>query len=641
MNYQYLTNVPLDEAAAGYLKHLSAAGFSHKTECIAVTEALGRVTASAVYARLCVPHYNASAMDGIALNAAVTFGATETTPIHLSESDFIRVDTGDPLPAGCNAVVMIEDIVEGGEERNGDGFRLFSAAAPWQNVRQIGEDICAGDMLLPSLTPITPAAMGAMLASGVLSIEVVKRPLIGIIPTGDEIVPPCKDLKQGEIMEFNSTIFSGMLMQRGALSKTYPIVKDKPDLIRQALQTAIGECDAVILIAGSSAGREDYSADVIRSAGEVYVHGIAIKPGKPAILGNYGSTPVLGAPGYPVSGIIVLEKLFKGVIDVLCGVSSKEPVKADAVLSRRVNSSLKYREFVRVRLSAVNGKLSAVPLQRGAGVITSFVKADAILDVPQDCEGIEAGETVRVTLLRSKEEILNTVCVVGSHDPLLDEMADLLRLKDNSIAVASSHVGSMGGIMAVKRGEAHLGGIHLLDEDTGTYNVPYLKKYFPSGGVVLVEGVGRLQGFMVPKGNPKGIKGFAQIAGQNLSYVNRQKGSGTRILCDYLMKRENINTHTIDGYDREEFTHTAVAALVAAGSADAGLGIYSAAKIYDLDFIPVCEEQYDLLVSQSAFDDPLVQQFLDILPSEAFAERLMKMGGYVFGTPGTVRRIDW
>lgn len=624
------------------MKHLSAAGLSYKTECIAVSEALGRVTASAVYAKLCVPHYNACAMDGIAIHAALTFGATETTPIQLSESDFYRVDTGDPLPADCDAVVMIEDIVESGEaEQEGIGIRLFSAVAPWQNVRQIGEDICAGDMLLPSLTTITPAAMGAMLASGVLSLEVVKRPLVGIIPTGDEIVPPSENLKQGEIMEFNSTIFSGMLMQWGALSKTYSIVKDKPDLIRQALETSVKECDAVILVAGSSAGREDFSAGAIRSVGEVYLHGIAIKPGKPAILGNCGSTPVLGAPGYPVSGIIVLEKLFKGVIDALCGAASREQVKAEAVLARRVNSSLKYREFVRVRLSAVNGKLAAVPLSRGAGVITSFVKADAILDVPQDCEGIEAGEAARVTLLRPMEEVQNTVCVVGSHDPLIDEVADLMRLRDNSIAVASSHVGSMGGIMAVKRGEAHLGGIHLLDEETGTYNIPYLKKYFPSGGVVLVEGVGRLQGFMVPKGNPKGIKGFAQIAEQNLSYVNRQKGSGTRILCDYLAKIEHINTQTIYGYDREEYTHTSVAALVAAGSAHAGLGIFSAAKIYDLDFIPVCKEQYDLLVSQSAFDDPLVRKFLDILSSEAFARRLIKMGGYVLGKPGTVRRIDW
>ena len=636
MKYQYLTNVPLDEAASGYLHHLYSAGMGRKVENIAATESLGRVTASAAYAKLCVPHYNASAMDGIALSASVTFGATETTPALLTERDYVRVDTGDPLPPGCDAVVMIEDVVECGE-----GIKLFSAAAPWQHVRQIGEDICVGDMILPSLTKITPAAMGALLAAGVLSIDVIKRPLVGLIPTGDEIVPPCESPSKGEIMEFNSTIFSGMLSQWGALSRTYPIVKDQMEPIQNALRIAIKECDAVVLIAGSSAGREDFSANAIRAVGEVFLHGVAIKPGKPAILGNSGATPVLGVPGYPVSGIIVLEKLFKGVIDALSGHAANASVKAQAVLTRRLTSSLKYREFVRVRLGAVNGKLVAVPLNRGAGVITSFVKADAIAEIPQDSEGIEAGEMVDVTLLRPLEEIRKTVSVIGSHDPLIDEVADLLRMAGDSFFVASSHVGSMGGIMAIKRGEAHLAGIHLLDEETGTYNIPYLKKHFPGGGVVLVEGVARLQGFIVPKGNPKGVHDFKEIARQNLAYVNRQKGSGTRILCDYLAKQQDIDTSGIYGYDREEYTHTGVAALIAAGSADVGMGIYSAAKIYDLDFIPLCSEQYDLLVLESAFNEPSLKRFLDVLRSEAFAKRLSKMGGYTLNQPGTVRRIDW
>lgn len=636
MKYQYLTNVPLDEAASGYLAHLYSAGMARKTERVPVAESLGRVTASAVYAKLCVPHYNACAMDGVALSAAVTFGATETTPVCLSERDYVRVDTGDPLPPGCDAVVMVEDVVEFGE-----GIKLFSAAAPWQHVRQIGEDICAGEMLLPSFTKITPAAMGALLAAGVVSIDVIKRPLVGLIPTGDEIVPPCENPRQGEIMEFNSTIFSGMLSQWGALSKTYPIVKDQAEQIQNALLAAVKECDAVVLIAGSSAGREDFSVSAIRAAGEVFLHGIAIKPGKPAILGNSGATPVLGVPGYPVSGMIALEKLFKGVVDALSGHAAEAPVRVRATLARRLNSSLKYREFVRARLGAVNGKLVAVPLNRGAGVITSFVKADAIVDIPQDSEGIEAGETVDVTLLRPLEEIHKTVSIIGSHDPLIDEAADLLRLAGDSFSVASSHVGSMGGIMAIRRGEAHLAGIHLLDEETGTYNIPFLKRYFPGGGVVLVEGVSRLQGLIVRKGNPKGIRSFEEIAGQNLSYVNRQKGSGTRILCDYLARRHGIDTSKIYGYDREEFTHTGVAALIAAGSADAGMGIYSAAKIYGLDFIPICSEQYDLLVLESAFDDPSVQRFLAVLRSEAFAERILNLGGYTLNRPGSVRRIDW
>lgn len=636
IKYQYLTNAPLDEAVSGYMEHLMKAGTAFKTEIIPVAEALGRVIASAVYAKVCSPHFNACAMDGIALNAALTFGATETTPVYLSENDFVRVDTGDPLPEGCDAVVMIEDVVE-----TGVSIKLISAAVPWQNVRQIGEDICAGDMILPSYTVITPSALGAMLAGGMLEIESVKRPVVGIIPTGDEIVRPSSDPAPGEIMEFNSAIFSGMLSDWGALSKTYPIIKDDLNSIAGVLKTAVKECDAVILIAGSSAGREDFSSEAIRKAGEVYLHGIAIKPGKPAILGNSGSVPILGLPGYPVSGIIVMEKLFKKVIFFLCGKIEPEAEKAEAVLTKRLNSSLKYLEFVRVRLGETNGKLTATPLNRGAGLITSFLKADAILEIPQNSEGIEAGETVIAELLRPIKGIKKTISVIGSHDPLIDQITDLLRIADKSIYVASSHVGSMGGIFAVKRKEAHLGGIHLLDEETGTYNIPYLKKYFTSGEVVLVEGVGRVQGFMVAKGNPKVIKGWEEIVSKNLSYVNRQKGSGTRILCDYLAKKQGIDTEAVYGYGREEYTHTGVAALIAAGSADVGLGIYSAAKIYGLDFIPVCDEQYDILVEAGSFNEPHVRRFLDILTTKEFAKRLDAMGGYTLISPGNVRRIDW
>ena len=636
MPFQYLTNKPLDEALHTYLDVLQSKGMIYKTEIISTQEALGRVTSCAVYAKICAPHYNACAMDGIALDAQETFGATETTSVKLQESDFVRVDTGDPLPVGCDAVVMIEDVIEG------DGFvTLFAAAAPWQHIRQIGEDISAGDMILPSFTTISPSCMGAMLAAGVMQVEVVKRPVVGIIPTGDEIVQPTDSPGEGDIIEFNSTIFSGMLTEWGCIPKVYPIVKDKLDLIESALEKAVEECDAVILNAGSSAGTEDYSAQAMRNTGEVVLHGIAIKPGKPAVLGvvespdESGAVPVLGVPGYPVSGILVLEHIFKPVIDLLTCREPEKVEKIKAAVSRRVTSTLKYREFVRARLGVVNGKMVAVPLNRGAGVVSSFVKADGIIDIPQDREGYEASEHVTVKLLRDREVIERMLVITGSHDPLLDEVADIMRRQWRDSLVASSHVGSMGGIMAVKRGEAHLGGIHLLDEASGTYNIPYLKKYFPDGGVVLVECVGRIQGLMVPRGNPKNIKSFDDLIG--IEYVNRQKGSGTRVLCDYLAKQAVIDTTAIRGYDREEFTHTAIAAAIAAGTADAGLGILSAAKIYDLDFIPICEEQYDLLIAEDAMDLLPVKRLLEVLHGEEFAERLQRLGGYILKTPGEVR----
>ncbi|MEI6579073.1 MAG: molybdopterin-binding protein, partial [Eubacteriales bacterium] len=340
MKYNYLNNIPLDEAVEKYSSALLAAGLLYKTEVVQSDSSFGRITASAVYAKICSPHYNASAMDGIALMASLTFGASELSPVRLSPVDFIVVDTGDTLPNSADCVVMVEDVVEA---ENGDVL-LYSAAVPWQNVRQIGEDICKGDMLMPSFTAITPVMAGALLASGNLEVEVLHRPLVGIIPTGDEIVPPTANPKSGDIVEFNSTIFSGMLKEWGAQAKTYAITPDKLALIENAIKTAAAECDIVLVIAGSSAGREDYTATAIKNTGTLVLHGIAIKPGKPAVLGHLGAVPCVGVPSYSVSAILVMEKIVSSVVErLLCHKSTGERT-AQAVLSKKMTSSLKYRE---------------------------------------------------------------------------------------------------------------------------------------------------------------------------------------------------------------------------------------------------------------------------------------------------------
>ncbi|MEG1882640.1 MAG: molybdopterin biosynthesis protein [Clostridia bacterium] len=635
MKYEYLNNVPLAQAVSEYLKILRETGMSSRTETIPVADALERVTAKAVYARICAPHYNACAMDGIALEAAVTFGATETTPVTLAPTQFIRVDTGDPLPQNCNAVVMIEDCVE-----QGDAVVLYETATPWQHVRQIGEDVAAGDMILPSYSTIEPAVIGAMLAGGVQRVEVLAKPRVGIIPTGDEIVPPSDHPNTGEVMEFNSAIFSGMLTKWGAEPAVYPIVRDVFEQIAAALKRAVSECDLVLLCAGTSAGRDDDSTAVVERLGMVFCHGIAIKPGKPAVLGVVGAKPVMGVPGYPVSGIIVLEELVRPVIDTLLKRPRELPENVCVTMGRKLNSSLKYREFVRATLGlGSDGMLTAVPLNLGAGVVTSFVKADCLLDVPQSCEGYEAGERAHARLLKPISRIEQTVRVVGSHDPLIDEAADELHRQNPNLFVSSAHVGSIGGIMAVMRGEAQLGGIHLLDESDGSYNISYVERFIPGGGVALVECVQRVQGLMVQKGNPRHIGRIDDLQTSGISFVNRQKGSGTRILCDFLLKKQGIAAENVRGYAREELTHTAVAAQIAGGTADCGLGILSAARIYDLDFLPICNEQYDLLVALEGLNHPNVQTFLKVLQSEAFAGRLARLGGYVLDQPGRIRKL--
>ena len=636
MGFSYLNNVPLAEARETYLARLAECGFSSRTETVAVAESCGRFTARAVYAAISAPHYAASAMDGIAVHARDTFGATETTPVTLTQSQYVVVDTGDPIPGDCDAVIMVEELV-----RRPDGsVTIHAPAAPWQHIRQIGEDVCAGEMILPGAMEITPAAIGAMLAGGVLQVEVIAQPRIAIIPTGDEIVPPCADPKPGDILEFNSSIFSAMLRRWGAEPVTYPIVKDDFDAIRAMVERAVSECDIVLVNAGSSAGREDYTADVVASLGEVLYHGIAIKPGKPTILGRVGAKPVLGIPGYPVSGIIVIENLLRPVLDRWFRQGADGTHLVTATLTRPVVTGLKYEEFVRVRMGYVGDRLMASPLARGSGVVTSFMKADGILTVPQGQEGYPAGETVMVRLLSEEHRLRNTLVVIGSHDPLLDELSDMLHSDAPELYMSSAHVGSMGGIMAVRRGEAHAAGIHLLDTETGVYNLSFLKKYFPNGGVKLLRCVGRQQGLMLPKGNPMGIRSFADIARPGLRYVNRQKGSGTRILMDYLCAKEGVDPAAVYGYEREELTHTSVAVQIAGGSADAGLGIYSAASLYDLDFLPICIEEYDLLVPDSAWDTPMVQRLVELLQSEKFRARIEAMGGYTLDRPGTLIELE-
>lgn len=624
MKHNYLDNIPLEEAKEKFFALVGEALDKLKTERVEACFSAGRVTADALYAKICSPHYNASAMDGISVKAKDTFGASENNPVVLTADKYTVVDTGDPIPDGHDAVVMVEDVTEAE-----GGVSLLSAVYPWQNVRQVGEDICMGDMIAPSRTKITPSLCGALLAGGITSLEVIKKPLVGIIPTGDEIVPPTENPRKGDIIEFNSSIFSSMVREWGGEGKVYPIVKDKKELIRKALEKATDECDAVLILAGSSAGRDDYTCEIIKELGTVAVHGIAVKPGKPAVLGKAKGVPVVGLPGYPVSAIVIMENIVRDLVYSLSGntIPSREKVKA--VLGKRIVSSLKYREFVRVTLGKVGDGFVAVPLMRGAGVVTSFTKADGIVEVAQNSEGIEQGEAAEVTLLKDKREIENALIVTGSHDPMIDEIKDIMKKRGYSFSLSSSHVGSMGAVNAIKNQSAHLGGIHLLDTETGEYNESYIEKYLPDGNSVLVKGVGRVQGLMVKKGNPLGIRDFSDVT--RCTYVNRQLGSGTRILCDYLIKKHGIDKNSIEGYRNEEFTHTAVAAQIAAGNADCGLGIYSAAKMYGLDFIPVSVEQYDFLVSAIAFENEAVKAFFEILRSDELKKRLERMGGYELG----------
>ena len=627
----YLKNTPVDEAKRIYDEKLSSF-LTPEYETIPVTESLHRTTRHAVYARYCSPMYNAAAMDGIAVVSSHTVGADEQNPGRLRPGeDFAVVDTGDPIHPPYDAVIMAEDLSE-----DEDGTVVITApAAHWQHIRDIGEDIVAGEMLLPGRHKIRPVDIGVLLAGGILEIEVVKKPHVAIFPTGTEIIEPTQQPKDGDIIETNSRVFEGLVTENGGIAHRFAPIPDDYELLKKAIGDAAGVYDMVIVNAGSSAGTEDYTVHILRELGEVYVHGVSVKPGKPVILARIGSTPVIGLPGYPVAAYVNFENFVIPVLKKLTGETEDSRTKAEAFLSRRVLSSLKYKEYIRVKAGQVGDKLVVSPLSRGGGAAMSLVRADGFCVIDQDREGYEAGEKIEVELYRTMEEIRNTVVATGSHDMILDVLSDMLSECHPGTYLSSAHVGSMGGLMALKRGEAHLAPTHLLDEETGIYNVSALEKIFREP-IALVKGADRIQGILVKKGNPLQIKSIRDLT--RCRYVNRQRGAGTRVLFDYLLKKEGILPEQIVGYDREAATHMALAAMVGSDGADAGMGIESAARAMDLDFIPIGPEEYDFAIPVKYLELPIVKNFLDILCSEAFRKRVEEMGGYRFRQTGKIVR---
>jgi putative molybdopterin biosynthesis protein len=632
----YISNMEVEKALELLKNRLKPFMDSRIEEAISTLDSIGRVSAKAVIALVSSPNYNASAMDGIAVKAKATFAASESNPIRLKmKNDFIYVDTGDPIVEPYDAVIMIEDVVV----IDDNTVEIRNAASPWQDIRPIGEDIVANEMIIPSNHSIRPVDIAAMLAGGVNTVRVYQKPKVGLIPTGTEIIEPGEPLELGKIIESNSRMFEGLVKEYGGESTRYRPIPDDYQLLKKGIMKAVQENDIVIINAGSSAGSEDYTVKLIAELGEVLVHGIATKPGKPAILGIVEGKPVIGIPGYPVSAYFVFENFAKPVIKDFV----RQPIPAkdvvDAVLSKRVVSSLKHKEYVRVKLGMVNGKLIATPLSRGAGATMSLVRADGILVIPQNSEGVEGGETVKIELLKNITEIKSTIVSIGSHDIAMDIMANLIHQNNSAYSLSSAHVGSMGGIMALRRGEAHMAPIHLLDEASGKYNIEYIKRYLPNVEMVLIKGVKRIQGIMVKEGNPKNIKDFDDLTREEIQFVNRQKGAGTRILLDYILSQKGIAAENIIGYDREMTTHMAVAAAVSSGSADAGLGVLSAAKAMNLDFIPVGNEEYDFAVPLGYLKLPMIELFIQMLKSEEFAKELELLGGYSLESSGEVVHI--
>jgi putative molybdopterin biosynthesis protein len=600
-------------------------------ESISIEDALGRIIVEPLFAKRSCPSFHSAAMDGIAVRAEETYGTTEKYPRTLKVGrDAVWINTGHPLPESFNAVIMVEKI----HQLDKNHLEIRSSAYPWQHVRKVGEDIVATQLLLAQNHRIRPFDVGALVGAGVFSIKVWQKPRVAIIPTGTELVHyrdvEEKDtLKQNEIIEYNSLVLAGLVRECDGIPIVYGIVPDVEENIREALKKAIeSEAHVVIINAGSSAGSKDFTASIINEMGEVLVHGVGMMPGKPTILGIVKDKPVVGNPGYAVSSTLSFEQFVKPLLYSLQGQQPPKPHTVKVQPSRDIPSKLGIEEFLRVNIGKVGPKFVATPLPRAAGSITTLTRAEGIIRIPALSEGISQKEEIEAELLVEEEDLLNTVVIIGSHDINIDILADEIRLQGHNIRISSGNVGSLGGLIALKKGTCHMAGSHLLDTETGEYNISYIKRYLKGVRISVFHLVLRDQGLIVAKGNPKGIKGIEDLAGSDIVFVNRQAGSGTRVLFDYKLGQLGIEPKAIKGYAHDEFTHMAVAVDVLSGAADCGMGIFAAARALDLDFVPMVREQYDLVIPSAMVEQPNIKVVLDTIRSRHFRERVTALGGY-------------
>ncbi|MDD3934229.1 MAG: molybdopterin biosynthesis protein [Methanoculleus sp.] len=615
---RYLSVITLDQARA--LVERSFPAVPGVVRIPVTAGAVGRITAAPIFARFSVPAIHISAMDGIAARSADTLGASEQHPVTLP--DAARVNTGNIVPPGYDAVVMIEDVWVDGET-----YTVRKPVSPWQHIRPVGEDIGESEMIVPKGHRIRPQDLGALANYGVTDLA-VKNVRAGLVPTGSELVPAGVMPPPGKVVESNTLMAAAVLAEAGVEAHRYPIVPDDYDQIRDAVRLGVAENDILLVSAGSSAGTRDYTADIIRDLGEVLAHGVAIKPGKPVIIGRVEGKPVIGLPGYPLAAATVLREIVLPLI-ARYGLPAPRPERVAARLTTSLQSDIGTDEFVLLSVGRIGDRWVAVPQSRGAGVQMSAVRANGYLQIPAQKEGAEAGETVNVRLTVPRAEAEEAVLVTGSHDPALDYLADLAR--PHGVEIHSTHTGSMGGVLALKKQECHAAPMHLLAPD-GTYNTHYLERYMPGADLTLLCVAERQQGVISRDG-----LGFDDLPGR--TFINRQKGSGTRMLLDHRLATHGIDPASIPGYGREVTTHLAVALAVRTGEADAGMGVYSAAKALDLAFVPVATERYELVMHRAMLDDPRIATLVETVSSEAFRQILLNLGGYETDETGVLRGL--
>ena len=614
------------------------------TQDVNLENSVGRYLAEDIVSTIDVPGFDRATMDGFAVKAQDTFGANEVIPKSLKliggvepgevpgfvigKEEASEIATGAALPIGSNAVVMVE-YTKASEGK----VEILSAVTPGENVMAAGSDIMSGELLLRRGQLITSREVGVLAALGKKTVNVLGSPRVAIISTGNELVPPGSILRSAKIFDINACALSAAVQECGGTPIMFGIAADDEDSIQNLLRRALGEVDLVLTSGSTSAGRKDLLPKIISSLEgcQVIANGLAVKPGKPALAAAVLGKPLFALPGNPTSALMVFHSVVKPTIRILAGMSSetKEP-SIEAKLAFKTFSVRGRQELLPVHLVAdESGCYLAYPTLSGSGAVTSFALADGFLKIPADRDIMAKGETVQVQLFSPNIELPDLV-IIGSHCIGIDILLRVISKKRTRFSAKTINVGSVGGLHAVKKGEADLGGIHLLDERSGDYNIPFIKRYALEERTVLIRGYSREQGLIVQKGNPKSIHTFEDLLRPGITFINRNAGSGTRILIDMHLaaaarkKGTPIEqlTEKIVGYDVEAKSHGAVASAVSQGRVDVGFGIRTVAEQQGLEFIQYGNERFDFLVSRNRMDKPSVALFLNTLRSDEFKRSL-------------------
>jgi len=620
-----------------------------KVEVVPLQASLGRVLAEDILSRVDIPSFDRATKDGFAIRAEDTYGADQERPVRLKvvgtcsagnpftgevrPGEAVEIATGAPLPRGSDAVVMVEYT-----RRVDDAVEVYRAVAPGENVQSAGRDINLGETLAYEGDLVTPREIGLLAAAGIERVSVYSRPVVAVVSTGDELVPQGSELEYGQIYDINGPALCAAIQEDGGNPVYLGIARDDESEILELASQGLERADLLILSGSTSAGAGDVMYRVLDKLGEpgVFVHGVAMHPGKPTVIAQIGNKLAFGLPGNPTSALIAYRIFVSPVVRYLAGLDPHPPsALVNALLAERMRAERGRRDFLPVHLVRdAAGRVLAFRVPGGSEAVSTFARADGIVEVPEEVEYLEEGEEVVVTLLDPERRPAD-LSIIGSHCLGLEEIIRLLRKRLSGQRIKVVNVGSTGGFVAIRKGEADVAGVHALDPVSGEYNVPFMKKMGVADLAILIRGYLRVQGLIVAPGNPKGIRGVEDLLREDVRMINRNPGSGTRILMDWLTeelaREKGVDPETlrekISGYYSAAKSHAAVASAVKAGLADVGPGIETAAKLRGLDFIPLWEEHYDFLVRIDRFEKSSVQAFLRILKSNEFRKVLEELPG--------------